>query len=1207
MEYIDKRKQQIQHAIRQERDQEHWNEVHEQLLAIQKKSLEVSAPDDADEKEADAVSAKVMSGESAQIHGTGGTINRKGEGSFETTPEFNSKLESSKGGGQSLDDSTQREMESGMNADFSDVKIHTSSEANAMNESVNAKAFTHGQDIYFGKNDSPENKELLAHELVHTVQQGKGVSRKIQRVPYEGYEGKPQAYFYSTNGDTIAFYEGQDPAKLSSPKNFPSGIKAVILSDVPESYKVAIEFSAEVNQFPDFYNAGTKMVYQGFINKNEVFISGVKEVVIELEYYKGDIKVLAKNIYDTYIALKKVQDTFWKSGEGDAEKKLAGLIPDNLSFAQREELNKIFENQYGFYLQNILFRLHPEFNRSSDSTMIDAIKKVAPPRKKDNGIVKITGPENKTLPVGMKVVYKFELSSRFNETYLKSLPHEQQPHIYDWVVRYPNGETSVRSKHGHDVFMGDKNDLEFDTDAKDSKGIYSVYAIVDNGDNEKQLLGDYFEIVEPREIAVAKFWELGYPPENALDIYKTKFLLEQAKLQNEIYGDPSSQKNKASEISIISGENPMHVYTQGTSQINKVGYTITPKANETNFLWYVMPDRKWILPIYNKGGGNSYFPDSELANVHDHKMEDGTNVYHPLSPFDPSPQKSVSILFPTYLSELTEDDRYVVVCERYDASGRMVGVSTYDQYFRSFSNEKNRALKAELEKTKEQVARIDKFSALIEGPVHPLQATFTSTEYGNTIGINLFYGKDKEDNKKIRLIDVTSGSDKSDYVGDNLIKAIDDFQTGQSYPPGYIFLNVTNIGMRGQLKGETVRKIITDGDSLIEKGVTWTEWLSRLAFVSGIITAVVPGLQEFTPVLFEVGFALGAGSVALDLWSQSTKDKQDWTTIAVDIGILASSFMIAIGSGLKIAANASESILLATRAEQFFYLSGAFGVGTGAVLTADAISQINAFLETTKNDPKERREQQFSYLLLQLLVSGVFIVVSAGQMRSTRTSLLKKGVSSEALKNLEGSPATMLMVDELTELEIKQALQNGEDLGVVAKRKRAKTLAVQEREEVRQAYKRHGLDYKYKEGEVERKSRTATKDDVETIAKLRRQTNAGGDRNVAYAKGKMGDDTIYLYTTSGKYPGNQLNQKGNFTPVNDPYYKGANPGFPEHTEHKIIEYLRERYKNTPDIIGEIELVSERAYCTNCLDVVDQFQLDFPNITITRVEVIPEIK
>ena len=186
MEYIDRRKQQIQRAIRQDRDQEDWNEVHEQMVAVQKKSLEVSDPNDADEKEADAVARKVSDGESAEIHGTGGTINRKGEGAAETTPAFNSRLESSKGGGQSLDDSTKSEMESQMGADFGDVKIHTGSEANEMNESVNAKAFTHGQDIYFGEGNynttSGSGKELLAHELVHTVQQGMGVKRMIQRV-----------------------------------------------------------------------------------------------------------------------------------------------------------------------------------------------------------------------------------------------------------------------------------------------------------------------------------------------------------------------------------------------------------------------------------------------------------------------------------------------------------------------------------------------------------------------------------------------------------------------------------------------------------------------------------------------------------------------------------------------------------------------------------------------------------------------------------------------------------------------------------------------------------------------------------------------------------------------------------------------------------------------------------------------------------------
>jgi len=173
------------------RQHDDWDEVHNQMLEvqqkglIQKKSLAVSEPGDADEKEADEVARKVAGGESATIHGTGGTINRKGEGGAEVTPEFQSKLESSKGDGQSLPENVQQEMGSKMGADFSDVKVHTGSEANAMNENVNAKAFAHGSDIYFGNGNydlqSSAGKELLAHELVHTVQQGGGVKPKIHR------------------------------------------------------------------------------------------------------------------------------------------------------------------------------------------------------------------------------------------------------------------------------------------------------------------------------------------------------------------------------------------------------------------------------------------------------------------------------------------------------------------------------------------------------------------------------------------------------------------------------------------------------------------------------------------------------------------------------------------------------------------------------------------------------------------------------------------------------------------------------------------------------------------------------------------------------------------------------------------------------------------------------------------------------------------
>jgi Domain of unknown function (DUF4157)/Putative peptidoglycan binding domain len=86
-----------------------------------------------------------------------------------------SRLSKSKGGGNKLDKKTKNEMESGFGTDFSNVKIHTDSNAIQMNQEIDAQAFTNGNDVYFNKGkynpDSKEGKHLLAHELTHTIQQ----------------------------------------------------------------------------------------------------------------------------------------------------------------------------------------------------------------------------------------------------------------------------------------------------------------------------------------------------------------------------------------------------------------------------------------------------------------------------------------------------------------------------------------------------------------------------------------------------------------------------------------------------------------------------------------------------------------------------------------------------------------------------------------------------------------------------------------------------------------------------------------------------------------------------------------------------------------------------------------------------------------------------------------------------------------------------
>jgi hypothetical protein len=80
--------------------------------------------------------------------------------------------------GEPLPKSIQANMEGALGANLGKVSIHRDSHAALAAEDINAEAFTAGQDIYFGAGryapETKEGKKLLAHELVHTIQQGNG-------------------------------------------------------------------------------------------------------------------------------------------------------------------------------------------------------------------------------------------------------------------------------------------------------------------------------------------------------------------------------------------------------------------------------------------------------------------------------------------------------------------------------------------------------------------------------------------------------------------------------------------------------------------------------------------------------------------------------------------------------------------------------------------------------------------------------------------------------------------------------------------------------------------------------------------------------------------------------------------------------------------------------------------------------------------------
>jgi hypothetical protein len=174
------------------------------FLPIQRK-LSIGAVDDPLEQEADAMADKVMrmpeqpfvqrkcshceDEEQVQMKPLASSITpfiqTKGGDGGTASDAVTQQINSTRGSGSNMDRPTQSFMESRFGTDFSNVKIHTGDEAVQMSSELSAQAFTVGSDIYFNSGkynpSSDSGKHLLAHELTHTVQQGGGLERKIQK------------------------------------------------------------------------------------------------------------------------------------------------------------------------------------------------------------------------------------------------------------------------------------------------------------------------------------------------------------------------------------------------------------------------------------------------------------------------------------------------------------------------------------------------------------------------------------------------------------------------------------------------------------------------------------------------------------------------------------------------------------------------------------------------------------------------------------------------------------------------------------------------------------------------------------------------------------------------------------------------------------------------------------------------------------------
>ncbi|NET15908.1 MAG: DUF4157 domain-containing protein, partial [Okeania sp. SIO1H6] len=192
----------------------------EQEQAEVQTKLTIGQPGDKYEQEADNMATKVMSmpeptaqnvqrqeigekeetlQEKSLVDGITPVVQRKisetqqQEGGSQS---LESQLSGEKGGGNPLSDEVRSFMEPRFGADFSDVRVHTGSAAVQMNQQLGAQAFTHGNDVYYGKGKAPGKDALTAHELAHTIQQA---NRQIRLKSNEEKEGISFWEWYSSS------------------------------------------------------------------------------------------------------------------------------------------------------------------------------------------------------------------------------------------------------------------------------------------------------------------------------------------------------------------------------------------------------------------------------------------------------------------------------------------------------------------------------------------------------------------------------------------------------------------------------------------------------------------------------------------------------------------------------------------------------------------------------------------------------------------------------------------------------------------------------------------------------------------------------------------------------------------------------------------------------------------------------------------------
>ena len=185
--------------------------------------LQVGPPDDAFEREADAVASAVLRGKPVaparrpsamprfqrlcancaekllEAEADPGPIRRRSGDPGHNTPAGGDVV-------SGLPRGLRTRLEDSLGADLGKVQVHTGPTAHGLARELGARAFTHGQHIWLSARERPEDLGLMAHEVTHVLQQSSAAV--IARQPPGSAEHRPADDAAQASGPAIDVQEG---------------------------------------------------------------------------------------------------------------------------------------------------------------------------------------------------------------------------------------------------------------------------------------------------------------------------------------------------------------------------------------------------------------------------------------------------------------------------------------------------------------------------------------------------------------------------------------------------------------------------------------------------------------------------------------------------------------------------------------------------------------------------------------------------------------------------------------------------------------------------------------------------------------------------------------------------------------------------------------------------------------------------------------